>query len=212
MYKPVGSLSLYANYALSQQPPGGANFQLSTSASNADNPNLDPQKARTIEVGSKWSVLDDVLALNLALFQTSVSNEINTPAARRQRQSDPDRPQARAGASSSPLVGNLTAQLVGVGRLQPSGHRGRGRCQRRPGRHPNLTYTPGDSFTTLDQLPLAVRPDAWAAACATSAGLHRGTDGAVGTPACTGGYGVLDAVASYEISQHAGTAPERLQP
>ncbi|WP_251278047.1 TonB-dependent receptor domain-containing protein, partial [Enterobacter hormaechei] len=67
-----------ANYALSQQPPGGANFQLSSSASSADNPKLDPQKAKTFEVGSKWAFMEDALAVNLALFQTDVENEINT--------------------------------------------------------------------------------------------------------------------------------------
>ncbi len=76
VYKPLESLSVYANYALSQQPPGGANFQLSTAASNANNPDLDPQKAKTIELGSKWSLLDEKVALNLALFRTRVSNEI----------------------------------------------------------------------------------------------------------------------------------------
>ncbi|KAG1179054.1 hypothetical protein G6F35_016259 [Rhizopus arrhizus] len=53
LYKVGETVSVYANYALSQQPPGGANFQLSSSASSADNPKLDPQKAKTFEVGSK---------------------------------------------------------------------------------------------------------------------------------------------------------------
>src|SRR5690606_21091281 len=78
LYKVGDAVSVYANYALSQQPPGGSNFALSSSASSLDNPRLDPQKARTFEVGSKWSFADDALALNLALFQTDVENEINT--------------------------------------------------------------------------------------------------------------------------------------
>ena len=74
VYKVGNAVSLYANYALSQQPPGGSNFQLSTAEGNVNNPNLDPQKAKTFEVGTKWNLLDDALALNLALFQTEVTN------------------------------------------------------------------------------------------------------------------------------------------
>src|SRR5690606_31189572 len=61
VYKPIAAASLYANYAISQQPPGGSNFQLSESLSNANNPNLDPQKAKTYEVGAKWDVFNERL-------------------------------------------------------------------------------------------------------------------------------------------------------
>src|SRR5690606_27181568 len=66
VYKPVTAASLYANYAISQQPPGGSNFQLSNSLSNANHPNLDPQKAKTFELGTKWDLVQNALALNLA--------------------------------------------------------------------------------------------------------------------------------------------------
>src|SRR5690606_37637568 len=77
-YKPTNVLTLYANYAVSHQPPGRSNFELSSAANSANNPNLDPQKAKTIEAGAKWSALDEKLGVNLAVFQTTVSNEINS--------------------------------------------------------------------------------------------------------------------------------------
>lgn len=84
VYKPVEALSLYANAALSQQPPGGSNFTLSTSATSLDNPNYEPQEAQTLELGAKWTA-DDALTVNLALFQTTISNEINTLETPRRR-------------------------------------------------------------------------------------------------------------------------------
>src|SRR3546814_4345263 len=39
---------------------------------------MDPQKAKTIEAGVKWDALGGALALNAAIFQTTVTNEINS--------------------------------------------------------------------------------------------------------------------------------------
>src|SRR3546814_11725357 len=50
LYKPVEAASIYANYALSQQPPGGANFQLTNAEGSANSVNADPQKAETYEI------------------------------------------------------------------------------------------------------------------------------------------------------------------
>jgi catecholate siderophore receptor len=199
VYKPLQTLSLYVNYALSQQPPGGANFQLSTSASNANNPNLDPQEARTIELGSKWSVMDGRLMLNFALFQTIVSNEINT-----QIIDDLGNPtqtgRKRVRGVELSVVGNLTRDWsvsAGVGNLDTKVTEGPAISQDGT---PNLTYTPGYSITTWTsyRLPFGLTVGG---GLRFMDGLHRGTDGAVGTPTSTGGYGVLDAVASYAVSQ-----------
>src|SRR5690606_32689519 len=67
VYKVGRTVSVYANWAISQQPPGGATLELSTSERNANNPAFDPQRTRTFEVGSKWSLIDNALALDLAL-------------------------------------------------------------------------------------------------------------------------------------------------
>lgn len=198
VFKPIQALSLYANYALSQQPPGGANFQLSTATNNANNPDLDPQKAKTIELGSKWSVLDQKLALNLALFQTRVTNEINS-----QRLDDNGNPTQTGektvkGVELS-LAGNISRDwLASLSYSHLDTKVAVGPPVAQDGT-PNLTYTPGDSITTWTsyRLPFGLT---LGGGLRFVDGLHRGTDGAVGTPSSTGGYGVFDAVASYTAS------------
>lgn len=66
---------------------------------------------------------------------------------------------------------------------------------------PNLTYTPGNAFTswTTYQLPHGVTI---AGGLRHTGGLHRGTDGAVGTPAYTEGWTVVDAMVSYALNDH----------
>jgi catecholate siderophore receptor len=80
LYKPASNGSIYAGYATSQQPPGGAAFALSSNTNSADNPNFSPQKTSTTEVGTKWEVIDKKLLLSAALFRTEVSNEIKQDA------------------------------------------------------------------------------------------------------------------------------------
>ncbi|MFT3719521.1 catecholate siderophore receptor Fiu [Pseudorhodoferax sp.] len=75
VYKPAPNGSIYAAYATSAKPPG-SDFALSGTAGNSNNPNMDPQKARTVELGTKWDVLDNRLALTAALFRTENTNEL----------------------------------------------------------------------------------------------------------------------------------------
>jgi len=78
VFKPVQEGTLYAGVSTSQQPPGGANFTLSATAGNINNPNMDPSKATNVEAGAKWEVLDRRLLLTGALFQTTVRNDLGT--------------------------------------------------------------------------------------------------------------------------------------
>lgn len=200
VYKVDDIVSLYANYALSQQPPGGSNFQLSSSASSADNPSLDPQKARTVEVGTKWAFLDDALAFNVALFKTEVSNEINT-----QVLDDAGNPTQTGKKSVQGIevstVGRITdnwSVSAGYSHLDTAVDEGANVAA--DGTR-NLTYTPGDTFTswTSYAFPSGLTIGG-GVRCAGQ--MHRGTDGAVGTPAFTKSYTVYDAVASYAINEH----------
>ncbi len=199
VYKVGSVVSLYANYALSQQPPGGSNFALSSSASSLDNPRLDPQKAKTFEVGTKWAFMDDALALNLALFKTEVSNEINT-----QVLDDAGNPTQTGEKSVQGIevstVGRITdnwSVSAGYSHLDTKVEEGANVAA--DGTR-NLTYTPGDTFTawTTYALPFGLTVGG---GVRYSGGLHRGTDGAVGTPAYTKSYTVYDMVLSYEISK-----------
>jgi catecholate siderophore receptor len=77
LYKPTENSSLYANYATSKQPPGGANFSISASGTGGNtSADFEPQSTRTAEVGGKWDVIDNKLALTAAVYRTTVSNEV----------------------------------------------------------------------------------------------------------------------------------------
>ncbi len=75
VYKPSTNGSIYISYATSQLPPGGSNFSLSTGATNANNPNVDPQKGVNEEIGTKWNVFDNKLALTAVVFRSTNENE-----------------------------------------------------------------------------------------------------------------------------------------
>lgn len=70
VYKPAPNGSIYASYADSKTPPGGNNFQLSATANNQSNAALDPQTTKTVELGTKWELLNKKLNVAAALFQS----------------------------------------------------------------------------------------------------------------------------------------------
>jgi catecholate siderophore receptor len=76
VFKPVENGSIYAAIGTSEQPPGGANFNLNATATNINNPNLAPQKARNLEIGTKWDLLDNRLVVTAAAFDTRNKNDL----------------------------------------------------------------------------------------------------------------------------------------
>jgi catecholate siderophore receptor len=75
LFKPATNGSIYAAYATSYTPPGSAtgttaNFVLVNTANNVNNGTLDPQKTDTVEVGTKWDLLDNQLNVTAAIFRT----------------------------------------------------------------------------------------------------------------------------------------------
>jgi catecholate siderophore receptor len=76
VYKPAPNGSVYAAFANSYTPPGGANFALSATADNVNNPALDPQRTTNIEFGTKWDLLQKRLALTAAVYRSDNRNEI----------------------------------------------------------------------------------------------------------------------------------------
>ncbi|MGQ0910645.1 TonB-dependent receptor [Acinetobacter baumannii] len=76
VYKPVENGSIYASYATSSNPvgvDGGDGSERITAAIQ----NLKPEEVRTMELGTKWDVLNDKLNLTAAIFRTE---KINTRA------------------------------------------------------------------------------------------------------------------------------------
>ncbi len=74
----VRNTNAYVSYGTTLQPPGSANFGLSATANNQNNPNVDPQKATNTEVGLKSDLADGRLSLNAAYFHTINENVIFT--------------------------------------------------------------------------------------------------------------------------------------
>jgi catecholate siderophore receptor len=199
VYKVGDTVSLYANYALSQQPPGGSNFQLSSAEGNANGVNADPQKAKTFEVGTKWNVLEN-LALNVALFQTDVTNEINANVLDDFGNATQTGEKKVKGVELS-AVGNITDNwTISAGYTTMTTKVTEGPSAAADGTS-NLTYTPDDAFTswTSYRLPFGLTIGG---GVRYSGQMHRGTDGAVGTPSFAKSYTVYDAVMSYDISDN----------
>jgi catecholate siderophore receptor len=76
VFKPSRNGSVYLSHAISEQPPGGSNFTLSTAANNVNNPNLDPQKGTNLELGTKWEFRDGALAVTGAVYDSKNENEL----------------------------------------------------------------------------------------------------------------------------------------
>jgi catecholate siderophore receptor len=198
LYKPTASGSVYANVAMSQEPPGGNSLTLSNSTRSADQPNLDPQKARTVELGTKWSVLNDKLLLSGALYRTTVSNDlVQDPTDGLYYQVGKKRVQG----VEITAVGKLTDNwAVSTGYTRMDAKVIRGSAVTSDG-SADLPYTPTSAFTawTTYRLPFNLTLGGGAR---HNGGMKRGSDGAVGTPAFTRGYWVFDAMASFEVNTH----------
>jgi catecholate siderophore receptor len=70
IYKPAQNGSVYASYATSATPPGGNNFLLEAATTNQANAAFDPQETSTVELGTKWELLNKRLNVAAAVFRT----------------------------------------------------------------------------------------------------------------------------------------------
>jgi catecholate siderophore receptor len=197
VYKIAANGSVYVDYAVSAQPPGGAQLQLSSSANSADNPAFDPQKARTAEVGTKWNLFGDGLLLTAAVYRTEVSNDITLGDDGLYFQTG----KKRVGGVELTAVGKLTEHwAVSSGFTTMDTKVVNGTVVSQDGSS-GLAYTPKYAFTawTTYQLPFGVTIGGGAR---YSGEMKRGTDGAVGTPDYTKSYTVFDAMATYLVNKH----------
>jgi catecholate siderophore receptor len=78
LYKLTDQGNAYVSFGTTKTPPGTANFTLSAQANNQNNPNVDPQISRNLEVGSKWNFYGSRLSLTGAAFRTRNENVIFT--------------------------------------------------------------------------------------------------------------------------------------
>jgi catecholate siderophore receptor len=196
LYKPTENGSVYANYAISEQPPGGGSLELSDSENSANNPVFDPQEARTAEIGTKWNLSGDRLLVTAALYDTRVLNEVvQDPTDNQYYQTG----EKRVRGVELSAVGSITdAWAVSAGYTTMDTEVVSGPVLTEDGT-PVLTYTPKHAFTGWTTYTFG-NGLVLGGGARYSDGLHRGSDGAIGTPTQTESYWVLDAVASYAVN------------
>lgn len=200
LYKPAPNGSIYANYAVSKQPPGGSNFQLSTADNSANNPNLDPQEAKTMEVGTKWEFMDKRLLLTGAVFRTDVENEIYTSDDGTVDQSG----KKRVKGIELSATGQITPDWAVIASYtHQKAEVAKGDSATNDPSENQLAYAPEDSFSlwTTYQMPHGLTIGGGAR---YSGGLTRGRDNATYATSFTESesYWVYDAMATYRVSKN----------
>jgi len=200
VYKPTDYSSVYVDYATGAQPPGGSNFALAAggTGSSAGRVDFDPQKTKTYEIGTKWDLLDKTLSLTAAVYRTDVLNQVvQDPTSLLYYQTGKQRVQGL----ELGVVGQITkAWGVSFGYTTMDTKIISGPAITKDGTNV-LTYTPNNSLTAWTTYD-AGHGMTFGFGALHNGALHRGTDGAVGTPAMTDGYTVFNAMASYKINRN----------
>jgi len=76
LWKPATNGSIYIAYGTAERPPGSDGGTLSSSGTSNNNPNVDPSKATNIELGTKWELLDNRLAVTAAIYRATNKNDV----------------------------------------------------------------------------------------------------------------------------------------
>lgn len=79
VFKPMPNGSIYLSYGTSSNPSGentqsGGADGAGAGNLNGNKANLDPEKARSLELGTKWDVFNEQLSLTAAVFRTEKTN------------------------------------------------------------------------------------------------------------------------------------------
>jgi len=200
VYKPLENGSIYVDFASGAQPPGGSTFALATggTGSSANRTDFDPQKTRTYEIGTKWDLLDKSLSVTGALYRTDVLNQVVQDAVSSlYYQSGKQRVQGL----ELGVVGQITkAWGASAGFTTMDTRIISGTAVTNDGSDV-LAYTPKTSFTAWTTYE-AGHGLTLGFGAAHNGKLHRGTDGAIGTPAWVDGYTVYNAMATYKLSRN----------
>lgn len=197
LYKPTENSSLYAAFATSKQPPGGANFALSTAANSASNINFDPQETKTTEIGGKWDVIDNKLALTAAVYRTTVKNEVEGNATDGFTQTGEKRVQG----IEIGVIGDITpAWAISAGYTTMDTEIVDGAIVNADGSNA-LSYTPKQAFTawTTYKLPGGFTIGGGARFIDK---LKKPTDAATDVPKFVDSYWVYDAMVTYTVTKN----------
>lgn len=189
--------NVYVNYGISQQPPGGSNFALAAggTGSSANRTDFKPQKAKTSEVGTKWEVLDKRLLLSAAVFRTDIENDV---------EANDDGTYSQYGTKrvegyELSVAGNITPAWQVIGGFTQQRASVREGAEVAQDGTTSLPYTPEHAFTLWSQYQ-ATDAISVGAGARYIGSMHRGKDGAVGTPSYTESYWVADAKLGYRVN------------
>ena len=214
LWKPLPNASVYASYGTSKRPPSGDNFALSATTTNINSTALSPSSADSVEVGTKWDLLDNKLAATAALFRTESKNEL----ARQLGNEIVQYGKRRIQGVELGLVGNVSEALqvsagytyqeakVTEGTIATDGTTTQSGAA--------IQFSPKHSVTTWAsyKLPLAIGPltgpltlGGGLRYIATQARTVNNNLGAVTTGIVTvEDYVVVDAIASYDVTPNLG--------
>ena len=191
--------NVYVNYAISQQPPGGSNFALAAggTGNSANRTDFKPQKAKTSEIGTKWEVLDKRLLLSAALFRTDIENDV---------EANDDGTYSQYGTKrvegyELSVAGNITPEWQVIGGFTQQRATVRAGANVAQDGSTSLPYTPEHAFTLWNQYQATDALSVGAGARYIGS-MHRGSDGAVGTPSFTESYWVADARLGYRVNSN----------
>lgn len=191
--------NVYINYATSKQPPGGSNFALSAggAGNSANRTDFSPQKAKSGEIGTKWEILDKRLLLNAAVFRTDIENEVESNDDGTYSQNG----KKRVEGYELSATGNITddwAVMAGYTNQHATVKKGTSVSQDGSS---SLSYTPKNAFTLWTQYQATTALSVGAGTRYVGS-MHRGSDGAVGTPDRTEDYWVTDAKVGYKVNNN----------
>ncbi|MVW70426.1 catecholate siderophore receptor Fiu [Bordetella sp. 15P40C-2] len=199
LYRLTPNGNIYVNYGVSQQPPGGANFQLAAAdtGSSANRVDFAPQKAKTAELGTKWELFDNQLLLSAALFRTEVNNEVQQDADGTYSQTAKKRVEGIELGAFGQITPNWS---VSAGYTIQDAKVKNSAAVSNDGSN-NLSYTPKHALSLWStyRLPRGFTVGGGARYVGS---MKRGTDGSVGTPDRVESYWVFDAMAAYEVNKN----------
>ncbi len=207
VFKPVEYGTIYAAWANSELPPGGQpqsagtnpNFLLGGNAAT-NNPNVEPQEARNVEVGTKWELFDSRLSLTAAAFDTRNKNDVigtQDPVTGEYPQSGERKVQGVELA----VAGSITpAWLVSAGIASMKTRVVEGTANNTGAQlqfSPKLTFTSWTTYT----LPMGLKIGGGARYVDSSFRNGNATQAGVSNLAKSPSYWVVDVMAGYDVNE-----------
>jgi len=215
LFKPATNGSIYANYALQQQPPGtvtggdgigGGVVTITTGAADINSFLRSPQKTKTFEVGTKWELMDQRLLLTGAVFHTELNNQISCDYVGTTATNCVQDGKKTVKGLELGAVGQITSNWqvttgLTLQRTHTDASRQRGTGTISADGSSDLPFTPRTAFTLWSSYQLT--PELSLGGGGRYIGsMKRSNDGNVTGPAVIESYWMFDAMATYRVNKN----------